>query len=38
MKEIESMKVIREGGNHDRLLTLGNKLRVAGGKEGGGMG
>ena len=24
--------------NHERLLTIGNKLRVAGGKVGGGMG
>ena len=24
--------------NHERLLTIGNKLRVAGGEAGGGMG
>ena len=24
--------------NHERLLTIGNKLMVAGGEEGGGMG
>ena len=36
-KKLNEMKSERET-NHRRLLIIGNKLRVTGGEEGGGMG